>query len=131
MTESSDSSDPCARPQDYAGLRAELAVYCPDIDLTIAYGMPESQHERSLSFAWSENFPNSEIREIDGGRGILPLVIDPRLVAGAGPRSEAVPVRRRRRSSPGPLASRARRCRRCPIALIRYQSRGLELAMIV
>jgi len=72
---------------------AELAVYRPDIDLTIAYGMPESQDERNLSFEWSTNFPDSEIHEIsiadifwrgslvdrvnyvyvDGGRGIVPL----------------------------------------------------------
>lgn len=72
---------------------AEAAVYRPDIDLTVAYGMPESQHEHKLKFEWSEDFPDSEIREIsiadffwrgslvdrvsyvyvDGGRGILPL----------------------------------------------------------
>jgi hypothetical protein len=71
----------------------ELAVYRPDIDLTIAYGMPESQHDRDLKFEWSENFPDSKIREIsladifwrgslvdrvnsvyvDGGRGIVPI----------------------------------------------------------
>ncbi|WP_062894987.1 hypothetical protein [Mycobacterium avium] len=71
----------------------EVAVYRPDIDLTVAYGMPESQHDRNLKFEWSENFPDSEIREIsiadffwrgslvdrvnyvyvDGGRGIIPL----------------------------------------------------------
>jgi hypothetical protein len=84
-------------PGDKSGIdhdsHAEVAVYRPDIDLTLAYGMPESQHERSLSFAWSENFPDSEIREIsiadvfwrgslvdrinyvyvDGARGLLPL----------------------------------------------------------
>lgn len=72
---------------------AELAVYRPDIDLTIAYGMPQSQHGHSLTFKWSEAFPDSEIREIsiadifwrgslvdrvnyvyvDGGRGIVPI----------------------------------------------------------
>lgn len=72
---------------------AELAVYRPDIDLTIAYGMPESQNDHSLSFKWSEAFPDSAIREIsiadifwrgslvdrvnfvyvDGGRGIVPI----------------------------------------------------------
>lgn len=71
----------------------EVAVYRPDIDLTVAYGMPESQHDRSLKFEWSDNFPDSKIREIsiadffwrgslvdrvnyvyvDGGRGIVPL----------------------------------------------------------
>lgn len=71
----------------------EVAVYRADIDLTVAYGMPESQHEHKLKFEWSENFPDSEIREIsiadffwrgslvdrvnyvyiDGGRGIVPL----------------------------------------------------------
>lgn len=71
----------------------EVAVYRPDIDLTVAYGMPESQHDRDLSFEWSKNFPDSQIREIsiadffwrgslvdrvnfvyvDGGRGIVPL----------------------------------------------------------
>lgn len=71
----------------------ELAVYRPDIDLTIAYGMAENQHDRDLSFEWSENFPDSKIREIslvdffwrgslvdrlnyvhvDGARGILPF----------------------------------------------------------
>lgn len=71
----------------------EAAVYRPDIDLTISYGMPESQHDRNLSFAWSENFPDSNIREIsiadifwrgslvdrvnyvyvDGGGAIVPL----------------------------------------------------------
>ncbi|MGB3302565.1 MAG: hypothetical protein WBA98_07730 [Gordonia sp. (in: high G+C Gram-positive bacteria)] len=71
----------------------ELAVYRPDIDLTIAYGMAEDQADRDLSFAWSDSFPDSKIREIslvdffwrgslvdrlnyvyvDGGRGILPL----------------------------------------------------------
>lgn len=55
--------------------------------------MPENQHERKLSFAWSESFPDTEIREIsiadvfwrgsfadrinyvyvDGARGLLPL----------------------------------------------------------
>lgn len=72
---------------------SEVAVYRPDIDLTVAYGMPNSQHEHKLKFEWSDNFPDSEIREIsiadffwrgslvdrvnyvyvDGGRGILPL----------------------------------------------------------
>lgn len=72
---------------------AEVAVYRPDIDLTVAYGMPESQNENKLKFEWSANFPDSEIREIsiadffwrgslvdrvnyvyvDGGRGIVPL----------------------------------------------------------
>ncbi|UGT97752.1 hypothetical protein LTQ55_03710 [Mycobacterium intracellulare] len=71
----------------------EVAAYRPYIDLTIAYGMPESQHDRNLSFAGSDNFPDSNIREIsiadifwrgslvdrvnyvcvDGGRGIAPL----------------------------------------------------------
>lgn len=71
----------------------ELAVYGPDIDLTIAYGMAENQDDRDLKFEWSENFPDSKIREIslvdffwrgslvdrlnyvhvDGARGILPL----------------------------------------------------------
>jgi len=71
----------------------EVAVYRPDIDLTVAYGMPESQHEHKLKFEWSANFPDSAIREIsiadffwrgslvervsyvyvDGGRGIVPL----------------------------------------------------------
>ena len=71
----------------------ELAVYRPDIDLTIAYGMTESQHDRDLTFQWSQRFPDSEIRQIslvdffwrgslvdrlnyvyvDGARGILPL----------------------------------------------------------
>lgn len=84
-------------PGDQAGIdhdsHVEVAVYRPDIDLTIAYGMPESQHERNLTFKWSEAFPDSEIREIsiadtfwrgslvdrvnyvhvDGGRGIVPL----------------------------------------------------------
>ncbi|WP_125079865.1 hypothetical protein [Mycobacterium sp. P7213] len=72
---------------------AELAVYRPDIDVTIAYGMPESRYDRDLTFRWSEAFADSQIREIsladifwrgsvvdrinyvyvDGGRGIVPL----------------------------------------------------------
>lgn len=84
-------------PGDQSGIdhdsHNELAVYRPDIDLTIAYGMPESRHDRDLKFEWSENFPDSKIREIsiadifwrgslvdrvnfvyvDGGRGIVPL----------------------------------------------------------
>ncbi|MDH6245503.1 hypothetical protein [Mycobacterium sp. OTB74] len=84
-------------PGEQAGIdhdsHAEVAVYRPDIDLTIAYGMPESQHERNLAFTWSKAFPDKEIREIsiadifwrgslvdrvnyvyvDGGRGIVPI----------------------------------------------------------
>lgn len=84
-------------PNDRVGIdhdsHIEVAVYRPDIDLTITYGMPESQHDRSLTFGWSENFPDSEILEIsivdffwrgslvdrvnyvhvDGARAILPL----------------------------------------------------------
>lgn len=87
----------CSGPGDTSGLdhdsHAEVAVYRPDIDLTIAYGMAESQHDRDLKFKWSENFPDSAIREIslvdffwrgslvdrlnyvhiDGARGILPF----------------------------------------------------------
>lgn len=73
----------------------EVAVYKPDIDLTIAYGMADSQHASpgGLSFKWSESFPDKEIREIsladvfwhgslvdrvnyvyaDGGQVVLPL----------------------------------------------------------
>lgn len=84
-------------PGDQAGIdhdsHPEIAVYRPDIDLTIAFGLPESGTSMSVSFDWSENFPDSEISEIsiadifwrgslvdrvnfvyvDGGRGILPL----------------------------------------------------------
>ncbi|MEN2511145.1 hypothetical protein [Gordonia polyisoprenivorans] len=71
----------------------EAAMCRPDIDLTIAYGTAEIQHDRGLKFEWSKNFPDSNIREIslvdfcwrgslvdrlnyayvDGGRGIVPL----------------------------------------------------------
>ncbi|MGV0838071.1 hypothetical protein [Mycolicibacterium thermoresistibile] len=84
-------------PGDTSGIdhdtQVEVAVYRQDLDLTIAYGMAESQHDRDLKFEWSENFPDSTIREIslvdffwrgslvdrlnyvhvDGARGILPL----------------------------------------------------------
>ncbi|MGW5456244.1 hypothetical protein [Nocardia sp. NPDC003979] len=84
-------------PNDSSGLEhdthSEIAVYRPDIDLTIAYGMSESQRDQSLAFEWSESFPDSQIREIsladffwrgslvdrvnyvyvDGARAILPL----------------------------------------------------------
>ena len=42
----------------------EVAVYRPDIDLTIAYGMSEGLHDHNLKFAWSENFADSKVREI-------------------------------------------------------------------
>lgn len=71
----------------------EVAVYRPDIDLTIAYGMSEGLHDHNLKFAWSENFADSKVHEIsivdifwrgslvdrlnyvyvDGGRAILPI----------------------------------------------------------
>lgn len=71
----------------------DVAVYRPDIDLTIAYGMAEDKHERSLNFEWSHKFADSDIWQIslvdffwggslvdrlnyvhvDGARGILPL----------------------------------------------------------
>lgn len=84
-------------PDDRSGIdhdsHPEVAVYRPDIDLTIAYGMPESQHDRNLAFGWSKSFPDSEIRAIsivdffwrgslvdrvnyvyvDGARAVLPL----------------------------------------------------------
>lgn len=73
-----------------------VAVYRPDIDLTIAYGMSETQNEsggNEPDFKWSEAFPDKKVREIsvldvfwggslvdrlnyvyvDGARGILPL----------------------------------------------------------
>ena len=70
-----------------------VAVYKPDIDLTLAYGMPEQMHREELSFEWSKNFADDKIREIsiadvfwrgslvdrvnyvyvDGARGILPM----------------------------------------------------------
>ena len=70
-----------------------VAVYKPDIDLTIAYGMSESSRDQELSFKWSDAFPDKKIHEIsiadvfwrgslvdrvnfvhvDGGRCILPL----------------------------------------------------------
>lgn len=73
---------------------SSVAVYKPDIDLTIAYGMRESlHHNEKLNFEWSEAFADSKISEIsiadvfwrgslvdrvnfvyvDGGRCILPL----------------------------------------------------------
>lgn len=72
----------------------DIAVYRPDIDLTIAYGMAENQHDRNeLTFGWTSAFPDSKIHQInlvdffwrgslvdrlnyvhvDGARGILPL----------------------------------------------------------
>ncbi len=71
----------------------EIAVYRPDIDLSVAYGMAEHQHDDDLTFAWSQTFPDAKIRQIsladffwrgslvnrlnyvyiDGARGILPL----------------------------------------------------------
>lgn len=71
----------------------EVAIYRPDVDLAIAYGMPESRHDRDLAFKWASTFPDSNINEIklidffwrgslvdrlnyvyiDGARGILPL----------------------------------------------------------
>ena len=72
-----------------------IAVYQPDIDLTIAYGMAERMHpaQDELSLEWSNNFADSTIREInlidvfwrgslvdrlqyahvDGPRAILPI----------------------------------------------------------
>lgn len=84
-------------PDDTSGLdhdtHPEVAVFRPNIDLTIAYGMAENQHDRELTFQWSQSFPDSEVRHIslvdffwrgslidrlnyvyvDGARGILPL----------------------------------------------------------
>ncbi|KUI42309.1 hypothetical protein AU197_14440 [Mycobacterium sp. IS-1590] len=84
-------------PGDTSGIEtdshSEVAVYMPDIDLTIAYGMPESAHREGLNFEWSKAFPDQEIRHIsivdvfwrgslvdrinyvyvDGARCILPL----------------------------------------------------------
>lgn len=73
--------------------QTEVAVYRPDVDLTIAYGMIENRHDRDPAFGWADSFPDSSIREIqlidffwrgslvdrlnyvyvDGARGILPL----------------------------------------------------------
>ncbi|MGX1599068.1 hypothetical protein ACWIDS_18645 [Dietzia maris] len=73
--------------------QTDVAVYSPDVDLTIAYGMAEVQCHQNLTFDWSKHFPDSEISEIklidffwrgslvdrlnyvyvDGARGILPL----------------------------------------------------------
>lgn len=75
---------------------SSVAIFKPDIDITLAYGMGHEVrdgHEPTLSFEWSKKFPDGEIREIvladvfwrnslidrinyvyaDGGRVLLPL----------------------------------------------------------
>jgi hypothetical protein len=62
MTESSDTSDTPAKPQDYAGLRAELAMLVDDFSPVIDDLWPRLHpwHHPELNDHWTETF-NSDL----------------------------------------------------------------------
>lgn len=71
---------------------ANVAIYIPDIDISIAWGMDRSSDERDLSFEWNGKFPDPQTTvhladvfyrgslvdrvyqaAVDGGRAYLPI----------------------------------------------------------
>lgn len=66
MTESSDTSDTPAKPQDYAGLRAELAMLVDDFSPVINELWPRLEDHKYHSYGLLEGYDKLVVADIIG-----------------------------------------------------------------